>query len=234
MELALFTTSFLHQYFQQTQLLWISLVVYWIRLHMDITRSWNQIDYILCSQKWRSSIHSAKTRLEVDCGSDHELLIAKLRLKLKKVGKSSRPFRYDLKQIPYDYTVEVISRSDRQSAWRTMDRGLWHCTGGRDQNSPQEKLGRPRGIGWRGRWEGGSGWGIHVNPWLIHVNVWQKPLQYCKVISLQLIKINLKKGKMVVWGSLTNSWEKKRRERQRRKGKIFPFECRVLKNSKER
>ena len=50
-------------------------------------------------------------------------------------------------------------------------------------------LGRPRGIGWRGRWEGGSGWGIHVNPWLIHVNVWQKPLQYCKVISLQLIKI---------------------------------------------
>ena len=45
----------------------------------------------------------------------------------------------------------------------------------------------------RGRWEGGSGWGTHVNPWLIHVNVWQKPLQYCKVISLQLIKINEKK-----------------------------------------
>ena len=54
-------------------------------------------------------------------------------------------------------------------------------------------LGRPRGMGWRGRWEGGSGWGIHVTPWLIHVNVWQKPLQYCKVISLQLIKINGKK-----------------------------------------
>ena len=51
-------------------------------------------------------------------------------------------------------------------------------------------LGRPRGMGWGGRWEGESGWGIHVNPWLIHVNVWQKPLQYCKVISLQLIKIN--------------------------------------------
>ena len=47
--------------------------------------------------------------------------------------------------------------------------------------------GRPSGIGWRGRWEGGSGWGTHVYPWLIHVNVWQKPLQYCKVISLQLI-----------------------------------------------
>ena len=56
-------------------------------------------------------------------------------------------------------------------------------------------LGRPRGIRWRGRYEGGSGWGIHVNPWLIHVNVWQKPLQYCKVISLQLIKINGKKIK---------------------------------------
>ena len=49
-------------------------------------------------------------------------------------------------------------------------------------------LGRPRGIGWRGRWEGGLGWGTHVNPWLINFNVWQNPLQYCKVISLQLIK----------------------------------------------
>ena len=54
-------------------------------------------------------------------------------------------------------------------------------------------LRRPRGMGWGGRWEGGSGWGTHVNPWLIHVNVWQTPLQYCKVISLQLIKINAKK-----------------------------------------
>ena len=53
-------------------------------------------------------------------------------------------------------------------------------------------LGRPRGMGWGGRREGGSGWGTLVNPWLIHVNVWQKPLQYCKVISFQLIKINLK------------------------------------------
>ena len=61
-------------------------------------------------------------------------------------------------------------------------------------------LGRPRGIGWRGRWEGGSGWGTHVNPWLIHVHVWQKPLQYCKVISLQLIKINEKKKKQK-WGN---------------------------------
>ena len=54
-------------------------------------------------------------------------------------------------------------------------------------------LGRHRGMGWRGRREGRLGWGTHVNSWLIHVNVWQKSLQYCKVISLQLIKINGKK-----------------------------------------
>ena len=54
-------------------------------------------------------------------------------------------------------------------------------------------LGRPKGMGWGGKREGGSGWGTYVNPWLIHVNVWEKPLQYCKVISLQLIKINEKK-----------------------------------------
>ena len=60
----------------------------------------NQIDYILCSLRWRSSIQSAETRLGVDCGSDHALLIAKFRLKLKKVGKTSRPFRDDLNQTP--------------------------------------------------------------------------------------------------------------------------------------
>ena len=70
----------------------------------------NQIDYFLCSQRWRSSVQSAKTRLGADCGSDHELLMAKFRLKLKKVGKTTRPFRYDLNQIPYDYTVEVTNR----------------------------------------------------------------------------------------------------------------------------
>ena len=68
------------------------------------------IDYILCSQRWRSSIQSAKTRLGADCGSDHELFIAKFRLKLKKVEKTTRPFRYDLNQIPHDYTVEVRNR----------------------------------------------------------------------------------------------------------------------------
>ena len=57
-----------------------------------------------------SSIQSAKTRRGADCGSDHELLIANFRFKLKKTGKNTRPFRYDLNQIPYDYTVEVTNR----------------------------------------------------------------------------------------------------------------------------
>ena len=73
-------------------------------------RHQNKTDYILCSQRWRSSTQSAETRPGADCGSDHELLIAKFRLKLKKVGKTTRPFRYDLNQIPYDYTVEVTNR----------------------------------------------------------------------------------------------------------------------------
>ena len=70
----------------------------------------NQIDYILCSQRWRSSIQSAKRRPGADCGSNHELLIAKFRLKLKQVGKTTRPFKHDLNKIPYDYTVEVRNR----------------------------------------------------------------------------------------------------------------------------
>ena len=57
--------------------------------------------------RWRSSIQSTKTRPGADCGSDHELLIAKFRLKLKKEEKTTRPFRYDLNQIPYDYTVKM-------------------------------------------------------------------------------------------------------------------------------
>ena len=65
---------------------------------------------IFFAAKDGNSIQSAKTRLGADCGSDHELLIAKFRLKLKKVGKIPRQFRYDLNQIPYDYTVEVTNR----------------------------------------------------------------------------------------------------------------------------
>ena len=69
-----------------------------------------QIDYIICSQRRKSSIQSAKTRPGADYGSDHEFLIAKFKLKLKKVGKTTRPFRYDLNQTPYNYTVEVTNR----------------------------------------------------------------------------------------------------------------------------
>ena len=71
---------------------------------MDNTR-----DYILCRERGRSSIQSAKIRLGADCGSDHELLIDKFRLKWKKVGKRTRPFRDDLNQIPYNYTLEVTN-----------------------------------------------------------------------------------------------------------------------------
>ena len=78
---------------------------------MDITR-WltSKSDYILCNQRWRSTIQSVKTRPGADCGSDHELLITKFRLTLKKVEKTTRPFRHDLNQIPYDYAVEVRNR----------------------------------------------------------------------------------------------------------------------------
>ena len=86
----------------------------------------NQIDYILCSQRWRSSIQSTKTRPGADCGSDHELLITKLRLKLKKVGKTARPFRNDLNQIPYDFTVEVRSRFKGLDLMDRVPDELWN------------------------------------------------------------------------------------------------------------
>ena len=66
--------------------------------------------YRMKKVRWRSSIQSTKTRLGANCGSDHELLIAEFRLKLKKVEKTTRSFRYELNQIPYDYTVEVRNR----------------------------------------------------------------------------------------------------------------------------
>ena len=85
----------------------------------------NQIDYILCSQRRRSSIQSAKTRLGTDYGLDHELFIAKFRLKLKNVGKTTRPFRYDLNQIPYNYTVEVTNRFKRLDLIDRVPGELW-------------------------------------------------------------------------------------------------------------
>ena len=85
----------------------------------------NQIDYILCSQRWRNSIQSAKTRPGADCGSDHEFLIAKFRLKLKKVGKTTRSFRYDLNKIPYDYTVDIIHRFQGLGLIERVPEELW-------------------------------------------------------------------------------------------------------------
>ena len=108
----------------------------------------NQIDYILCSQRWKSSIQSTKTRLGADCGSDHELLIAKFRLKLKNVGKTTRPFRYDLSQIPYDYTVEVRNRFKgldvieclKNYGWRfvTLYRRWWSKPSPRKRNAKRQ------------------------------------------------------------------------------------------------
>ena len=88
----------------------------WANEHTACWRRWcyfkkkNHIDYVLCSRRWKSSIHSAKTRSGADCGSDNQLLIVKFRLKLKKVGKTTRLFGDNLNQIPYDYTVEMMNR----------------------------------------------------------------------------------------------------------------------------
>ena len=87
------------------------------------------MDYIICSKRWRNSIQSTKTRPGADCGRDHELLITKFRLKLKKVGKTARPSRYDLNQIPYDYTVEVINRFKGLDLTDRVTDELWNEVG---------------------------------------------------------------------------------------------------------
>ena len=84
---------------------------------------------------WRSSLQSAKTRLGADCGSDYELLIVKFRLKLKKVGKTTRPFRYDLNQIAYDYTVEVTKKFKGLDLIDRVPEELWTQV----PDDPQEK-----------------------------------------------------------------------------------------------
>ena len=129
----------------------------------------------------------AKTRLGADCGSDHELLIAKFRLKLKKVGKTTRPFRYDLNQIPYDYTLKVRNRFKGLDLIDRVPNELWMEI----HDIVQET-------------------GIKTIPK-------KKKCEKAKWLSEETLQIAVK-----------------RREKQRRKGKIYPSECRVPKNSKER
>ena len=131
---------------------------------------------------------SAKARLGADCGSDHELLIAKFGLTLKKVGKSTRPFRYDLNQISDDYTVEVVNGFKGLDLVDRVPKELW--TGVCDivqevvtKTIPKKK--RCRKAKWLS----------------------EEPLQIA---------------------------EKRREVKGKGKGKIYPFECRVPKNSKER
>ena len=157
-------------------------------LHMDITR-WSipKSDWLYSLQPKMEKLYTvSKPRPGADCGSDHELLIAKFRLKLKKVGKATRPFKYDLNQIPYDYTVEERNRFQGLDLIDRVPEELW--------------------------------------------------MEVCDTVQEAGIKTipKKKKGKMVVWGGLTNSCEKKRSKKQRRKGKIQTSECRVPKNSKER
>ena len=86
----------------------------------------------------------SKNKTGADCGSDHELIIAKFRLKLKKVGKTTRPFRYDLNKISYNYTVEMTNRFKGLDLIDRVPKELWmqvsnHCTGGSEQTIPKKK-----------------------------------------------------------------------------------------------
>ena len=117
---------------------------------------WNQTDYILCGQRWRSSIQSAKIRWGVDCGSHDELLIANFRLKLKKVGKITRPFSYDLSQIPFYYSVEVTNRFkgldliDRMPMKNYEERFMKLCRRPWSRPSPRKKMQVGKMVVWGG------------------------------------------------------------------------------------
>ena len=125
--------------------------------------------------------------MEADCGSDHELLTAKFKLILKKVGKTNRPLRYDLGQVPYDYTVEVTNRFKGLDLTDRVPGKLWTEV----LNMVQEAV-------------------IKTIPK-------KKKCKRAKWLSEEALQIAEKKNK-----------------RQRRKRKIYPSECRVPKNSKER
>ena len=143
----------------------------------------------LSGKPWRSPIQSAQTRLGADCGSDHELLIAKFRIKLKKVGKITRPFMYDLSQILYDYTVEVTNRFKGLDLVDKVPEKLWTEV----HNTVQEVV--------------------------------------TKIIPK---KTNAKRQNGCLRRHYKQLRKEKKSKRQGRKGKIYPFECRVPKNSQER
>ena len=146
----------------------------------------NQIDYILCSQRWRSSIQSAKTRPGADCGTDHEFLIAKFRLKLKKVGKTTRPFRYDLNQIFYN--KKVRNRFKRLDLTDRVPDELW---------TEVHDIVQETGI-----------------KTITKKEKCKKP----KWLSEEALQIAVKR----------------REAKSKGEKEIYPFECRVPKNSKER
>ena len=110
------------------------------------------------------------------------LILGRLLLLLPPIPPSIRVFSNESslrmrwpKYWSFSFVYITIYEIDLQSKFDAWNRAL-----------KAGALGQPGGMAWGGRWEGGSGWGPHVHPWLIHVNIWQKPLQYCKVISLQL------------------------------------------------
>ena len=145
---------------------------------MDITR-WSTLksDRLYSLKPNMEKLYTVnKNKTRADCGSDHELLITKFRLKLKKVGKTTRPFRYDLNQILYDYTMEVRNRFK-----------------GRDVRD-----------------------GVPAELWTEVCDI----VQETGIKTIPMEKKCKNEGKMAVWGGLTNSYEKNRSKKQRRKGKI--------------
>ena len=158
-------------------------------LHTNVAR-WSipKLDWLYPLQpRRRSSIQTAKIRLGADCGSDHELLTETFRLKLKKVGKTTRPFRYELNQINYDYTVEVTNRFKGLDLLERLPEELWME--------------------------------VHT----LYRRLWSKPSPRGR---------NTKKAKWLSEEALQIA--KKRKEVKGKGGKIYPSECRVPKNSKER
>ena len=160
-----------------------------LTLHMDITKwSLKSIDYILCSWICRSCIQSSKTRPGDDCGSDHELPKLQNSDLNWKCRKITRLFRYDIRQIPHDYTVEVSKRFKGLDLTERVPEELWTE--------------------------------VHDIVQEVVTKTIPKKMKYKKAQWLS--------------EALSNSWEKERSERQKRKGKIYPSECRVPKYNKER